>query len=183
MVADGRVRIEEAGQIWAGEHIRYNFRTHVMQSSQFRTGKPPVFAAGQNLSGNTTNSTYTAEHIYVTTDDVSNPAFRVRARRVIIVPGKYIEMWNAVLWAEGVPVFYFPFYKRNLGEHANNLDFVPGYRSAYGAYLLNTYTWYLGDAADGRIHPDYRTSAAPASGRTSICIWANGARPRSSIIT
>ena len=97
----------------------------------------------------------------MTTDDVSNPAFRVRASKVKIVPGQYVEMWNAVLWAEGVPVFYFPFYKRNLGEHANNLNVLPGYRSAYGAYLLTTYTWYLGDAADGQLHADYRLKARP----------------------
>jgi hypothetical protein len=164
VVADGQVRIEEEGQLWAGEHIRYNFKTHIMRSEQFRTGRPPVFAAGADLGGNTTNRIYAAGHIFVTTDDVSNPAFRVRASRVIIVPGQYVEMWNAVLWAKDVPVFYFPYYKRNLGEHANNLNLVPGYRSAYGAYLLATYRWYLGDVADGNVHVDYRERRGPGAG-------------------
>ena len=44
-VADGNVRIESGDQIWVGEHIRYNFKTHQMQSEQFRMGKPPMFAA------------------------------------------------------------------------------------------------------------------------------------------
>ena len=162
--ADGHVRIEEGEQLWVGEHIDYNYKTHVMRSLQFRTGQSPVFAAGSNLAGNDTNKIYTAEHIFVTTDDVSNPAFRVRASRVKIVPGQYIEMWNAVLWADGVPVFYFPFYKRNLGEHANNLNFLPGYRSRYGPFLLTTYTWFLGDAADGKIHLDYRERHGVAAG-------------------
>ena len=42
--ADGHVRIEEGDQVWVGEHIRYNFKTHQMQSEQFRTGKSPVYA-------------------------------------------------------------------------------------------------------------------------------------------
>jgi LPS-assembly protein len=163
-VADGRVRIEEGDQIWAGEHIRYNFKTHMMQSEVFRTGKPPVFAAGTDLKGNTTNQTYNARHVFVTTDDVSDPAVRVRATRVKIVPGQYIEMWNAVVYAKGVPVFYFPYYKRNLGEHANNLDLLPGYRSVYGGYLLTTYTWFLGNAADGQIHADYLAKRGPGIG-------------------
>ncbi|MGA3283796.1 MAG: LPS assembly protein LptD [Verrucomicrobiota bacterium] len=154
--ADGHVRIESGDQIWVGEHIRYNFKTHQMRSEQFRTGKPPVFAAGRELEGNTTNRTYNARHVFLTTDDVSDPAVRVRASRIKIVPGKYVEMWNAVLFVDGVPTFYFPYYRRNLGERANNYNFLPGYRSAYGAYLLNTYTWFLGNKTDGKIHLDYR---------------------------
>ena len=157
-VADGHVRIEQGDQLWVGEHIRYNFKTRQMQSEQFRTGKSPVFAAGEGLTGDaTTNQTYTARHVFVTTDDVADPAIRVRASRVKIVPGKYIEMWNAVLFLGDVPSFYFPYYRRNLGEHANNLNLAGGYRTAYGAFLLTGYSWYLNDEADGKFHLDYRS--------------------------
>jgi LPS-assembly protein len=164
VLADGKVRIEEGDQIWVGEHITYNFKTRRMQSEQFRTGKPPVFAAGEHLQGDASNQTYTARHIFVTTDDVSEPVVRVRASRMKIVPGKYIEMWNAVLFVDGVPSFYFPYYKRNLGAHANNLDLLPGFRSSYGPYLLATYRWYLGDDADGKFHMDYRTRRGVGAG-------------------
>jgi len=50
-----------------------------MQSEQFRMGKPPVFAQGGQLQGNTTNRTYNARHAFVTTDDVSDPAVYVRS--------------------------------------------------------------------------------------------------------
>jgi LPS-assembly protein len=163
-VADGHVRIEEGDQIWVGEHIRYNFKTHQMQSEQFRLGKPPVFAQGGQLQGDTTNKIYNARHALVTTDDVSRPAIYVRASRIKIVPGKYVEMWNAVLFMDGVPAFYFPYFRRNLGAHANNFNFTPGYRSAYGPFLLNTYTWYLNDAVDGKIHLDYRERRGVGAG-------------------
>ena len=163
-VADGHVRIEEGSQIWVGEHIRYNFKTHQMQSEQFRMGKPPVFAQGGQLQGDITNKTYNARHALVTTDDVSDPAIRVRASRIKIVPGKYVEMWNAVLFMDGVPTFYFPYYRRNLGLRANNFNFTPGYRSVYGPFLLNTYTWYLGDAVDGKLHLDYREKRGVGAG-------------------
>ncbi|MGB7748856.1 MAG: LPS assembly protein LptD [Verrucomicrobiia bacterium] len=155
-VADGNVRIEQGDQIWVGEHIRYNFKTHQMQSEQYRTGKPPVFAQGAQLQGDTTNKTYHARHAFVTTDDVSDPAVLIRSSHIKIVPGKYMEMWNAVLYVDGVPAFYFPYYRRNLGEHDSNFNFLPGDRSAYGPFLLSTYTWYLNDAVDGKIHLDYR---------------------------
>ena len=163
-VADGNVRIEEGDQIWVGEYIRYNFKTHQMQSEEFRMGKPPVFTQGGQLQGDTTNQTYTARHAFVTTDDVNDPAIRVRSSHIKIVPGKYVEMWNAVLFVDGVPAFYFPYYRRNLGEHVNNFNFLPGYRSAYGPFLLNTYTWYLDDSADGKIHLDYREKRGVGAG-------------------
>ena len=164
VVADGHVRIESGDQLWVGEHIRYNFFTHRMQSESFRTGKWPVYATGTDLSGNSSNQVYVANHAMVTTDDTVDPTFQVRASRIKIIPGKSVEMWNAVMYAEGVPVFYFPYYKRNLGAHSNNFLATPGFRTTYGPYLLNTYNWYLGDTADGRIHVDYREKRGVGAG-------------------
>ena len=157
-VADGNVRIEQGNQIWVGEHINYNnFKTHRMRSEQFRTpAKRRCSHSGEQLQGDTSNKVYNARHVFVTTDDVSDPAIRIRASHVKIVPGQYFEAWNAVLFLDGVPAFYFPYYKRNLNAHANNLNFLAGYRSAYGPFLLNTYSWFLGDETDGKLHLDYR---------------------------
>jgi len=157
MVADGHVRIESADQLWIGDHIRYNFKTHQMQSESFRTGRWPVFVGGTDLTGNSSNRVFVANHAYVTTDDAAEPAFQVRASRIKIISGKVVQMWNAVFYVNGVPVFYFPYYQRNLGARANNFTAAPGFRSSYGAFLLNTYRWYLGDDADGKLHLDYRS--------------------------
>jgi lipopolysaccharide assembly outer membrane protein LptD (OstA) len=162
--ADGHVRIESGDQLWVGDHIFYNFKSRQMRSEQFRTGKSPVFAGGEALTGDGSNRVYVAKDAFVTTDDAANPAYQVRASRIKIIPGKSVQMWNAILFVEGVPVFYFPYYQRNLGPHANNFTTSPGYRSSYGAYLLNTYTWYLGDVADGKIHLDYRERRGPGLG-------------------
>jgi LPS-assembly protein len=164
ITADGHVRIESGDELWVGDHIRYNFKTHRMRSEQFRTGKWPVFASGTDLTGDASNRVYTADNAAVTTDDTADPAFQVRASRIKIVPGKSVQMWNAVMYAGGVPVFYFPYYKRNLGPHANNFITTPGFRSTYGAYALNTYNWFLGDVADGKIHADYRSKRGVGAG-------------------
>ena len=163
-VADGHVRIEMGGQLFVGEHINYNFKTQQMRSEQFRTGKPPVFATGKNLQGDLSNQVYTAQHAYVTSDDVSDPAVRIRASRIRMVPGEYVEAWNAVVFMDGVPAFYFPHYKRNLGPHANNWNFTPGYSSAYGPFLLSAYNWWLNDSVDGVFHIDYREQRGPGIG-------------------
>ena len=194
-LADGHVRIESGDQLWVGEHIRYNFKTKQMQSEQFRTGKSPVFASGTQLTGDKSNNVYTAHSAFVTTDDVSDPLYRVRATRIKVIPGKSVQMWNAVLYLGDVPVFYFPYYHRNLGPHANNYTVTPGYRSRFGGYLLNTYTWFLDDTANGKIHFDYRERRGLGGGpdiNLNLQRWGdlslryyfqNDARPNSSTNT
>ena len=94
-----------------------------------------MFAAGQQLAGfidrkgNPTNHVV-ASDAFVTTDDYSDPAYQIRASRIKIVPGKSVEMWNAVVYADGVPVFYFPYYERNLGPHADNFTATPATAAA-----------------------------------------------------
>ncbi len=162
--ADGNVRIESSNQLWVGEHIQYNFKTRRMTSESFRTGRSPVFAGGVGLAGDGSNRVYTAHSSFVTTDDYSEPAYRICASSIKVIPGKSVQMWNAVAYVEGVPVFYFPYYKRNLGPRANNFTTTPGYRSRYGAYFLNTYTWYFEEVADGKIHVDYRERRGVGAG-------------------
>src|SRR5262249_7902844 len=71
---------------------------------------------------------------------------------------------DATLYLGKVPVFYFPYYRRSLDEHANNFNFIPGYRSAYGPFLLGSYTWYLNEELDGLVHLDYREKRGVGAG-------------------
>ncbi len=157
VVADGSVRVENEGQLWVGDHISYNFKTRIMTSEQFRTGKTPVFIAAKGLSGDTTNGVYYATNAVVTTDDTSHPFETIRAKSVKIVAGKYVTARNATIYVAGVPVFYMPYYSRPLDDRANYWTFTPGYRNIYGAYLLNTYNWFWGEDWSGKVHLDYRT--------------------------
>ena len=157
ILADGNVRIQQDDQIWTGENVRYNVQTHLMSTAEFRTGRPPVFAVGRGLRGDITNNVYYATNAFVTTDDFSEPDFRIRASRIKLIPGKRIIARNATLWLGDVPVFYFPYYSRNLGDRANNFNFTPGYGSLYGGYLLSDYTWFWNEPLDGKLHLDYRS--------------------------
>ena len=48
-IADGNVRIQQAEQLWVGQHMNYNFKTQQMEAKEFRTGKTPVFVEGEGL--------------------------------------------------------------------------------------------------------------------------------------
>lgn len=164
VTAQGDVTIRGRGALWTGERIVYNFKTEKMVSDHFKLGQNPFFIAGQGLAANQSNQTYSATNVMVTTDDYANPAYKVRARKITIVPGKYFEAEDATLRIGDVPVFYFPYYRRNIGYRVNHFDFTPGYRSAYGPYLLSTYNWYWQEKIDGAIHMDYRQKRGVAVG-------------------
>src|SRR5678810_1258644 len=87
VMADGKVRIQRDNQVWASEHIRYNFLTRQLEAQQFRTGMSPMFVAGEGLHGEVTNKYYVATNAVVTTDDIENPTYKLKARRVRILPG------------------------------------------------------------------------------------------------
>jgi lipopolysaccharide assembly outer membrane protein LptD (OstA) len=156
VLAEGKVFIQRNEQIWVGERIRYNFKNKSIEAEQFRTGKYPVFAAGHGLHADITNNVYAATNAYITSDDIAEPAIKVRAKYIKIIPGEKIIARSATLYVGEVPVFYFPYYTRNLGPHANNFDFIPGYRTKFGPFLLGSYTWYLNEQLDGELHVDYR---------------------------
>lgn len=165
-IADGHVRIEQAGEVWLGDHAVYYFKTHQLATGAFRTGKAPTYAQGEGMDVSTakTNEIGTAHYVQVTTDNISHPAYYVRASRMTIVPGKYFEAWNAIVYAEGVPVFYYPYYRRNLELHANTISLMPGDESTYGPFLLTDYKWWLNDEVDGKLHLDYREKRGFAAG-------------------
>jgi LPS-assembly protein len=162
--ADGKVRIQQDDMVWAGEHMRFNFKTHLINTEEFRAGKSPVFAGGYGLQGNATNHVLNATNAFITGDDFSEPAYKIRARRIKIIPGKRIEAYHATILLNDVPVFYFPYFSRNLGQRANNFTFMPGYRSYFGPFLLSSYTWFLNDKLDGQVHVDYREKRGAAGG-------------------
>jgi lipopolysaccharide assembly outer membrane protein LptD (OstA) len=154
--AEGNVRLERAGQIWAGDYLEYNFKTGRMRGQTFRTGAPPVFAQGNLLLGDTKSKVYVGAGGYITTDDVKNPGYKVRARRIVVVPGQYVEAWHAVLYLREAPVFYFPYYRHSLKEQRNHISLTPGYRSLFGPFLETSYNWYWNEQLEGTLHVDGR---------------------------
>jgi lipopolysaccharide assembly outer membrane protein LptD (OstA) len=164
VVADGSVRIQREEQLWVGDHVIYNYTNHQIEAEQFRSGKPPVFIAGEGLHAEHTNEgplivtnlLLRATNAYITTDDIAEPVVKIRAKSITIIPGQKVIARHATLCIGDVPIFYFPYYERNLGPRANTFNFVPGFRSSYGAYLLSSYHWFLNEELDAILHADYR---------------------------
>jgi lipopolysaccharide assembly outer membrane protein LptD (OstA) len=156
--AQGHVRIQHDDATWVGEELGYNYLNHQVKASNFRMGQTTVFVGGDAFKGvgEGTNGLYRGTNAIITTDDYQNPSQKVRAHSFTMLPGKYVEARNAVLYVGSVPVFYFPYYRHSLRKNPNHFTFLPGYRSIYGPYLLSAYDWYYDDHFNGAIHFDER---------------------------
>ena len=161
---EGDVFLQQDNQVWRGERLDYNYLTKKIGSDEFRAGRAPFYAAGEGLALDFTQKVYTATNAFVTSDDSYNPAYRVKTRRLTIAPGKYFEAQDAVVYLGSVPIFYFPYLRRNLDGPMNHVTVLPGYRSVWGAFLLGAYDWYWNDNLQGAVHLDYRTKRGVGAG-------------------
>lgn len=154
--ARGGVTVRQGMDIWRSDSLGYNFKTRKVSGEKFRTGRIPYFAAGESLSANPTNQTYTLHGAMLTTDDVEKPAFFVRAESIRVIDGQRIEARNAVLYVGAVPILFFPKYSRSLARHPNFWTTLAGYRSLYGPYLLSSYHWNENTNWQAALNMDFR---------------------------
>ena len=162
--AEGNVTLQSEDRVFTSDRLFYNFRTRSMQTDNFRAGQTPFFVEGTNIKGDATKNEYSAEDVWLTTDDRSDPLLKIRTRSLSISPGKFVEAKGATLYAGNVPVFYFPYYRRRLDQPPNHWSLTPGYRSRYGMFIEGTYNWHLNDQLNGAARLDYRTLRGLAGG-------------------
>ena len=164
VIAEGNIAIKSKDMIWQGDDVIYNFKTGQSQAKNFKMGALPFLMAGKGMGGDQSNRVYAVAQGYITTDNYSDPAYKVKAREIVIAPGEYYEAHNATLYLGDVPVFYLPYYKRSLKGHRFIWVITPGYRSRYGAYMLNTFQYQSSEAFEASLHVDARSLRGLAGG-------------------
>ncbi len=133
--AAGRVVLTEPGRTTTGQNLRYNYRTRVGEMSQAVTKAPPWTLTGRRIATAAGQGTATAAT--ATPCDPAHPAFRVTAKKVVIVPDDYLRAYDAVLRVYGVPVFYVPVYTASLKRNRKTVSSGPtvGYDNFNGIWV------------------------------------------------
>ena len=159
--ARGTVVIKWEGHLWTGDSIGFNFKTREMRAAEFRTGRDPFYIKGEGLAvfpstnqNQVVTNALIATNTFFTTDTISEPAYRIKASRMTIIPGERVEAHNATVYLGDVPVFWFPYLRKSLGRHPNNFVFTPGASSKFGPFLYTTYNWWWSDQLDAAVHLD-----------------------------
>ncbi|HEV2358006.1 MAG TPA: LptA/OstA family protein [bacterium] len=139
--ATGRVVLTEPGRTSTGENLKYNYQTRVGEMSQAVTKYPPWTLTGRTIT--TAGGRGVATTASATPCDPAHPAFRVTARRVVVVPDDYLTAYGAVLRVYGVPVLYVPAYTVSLKRTRRKASTGPtlGYDNFNGVWV--EYNQYL----------------------------------------
>jgi lipopolysaccharide assembly outer membrane protein LptD (OstA) len=153
--ATGNVHFERGGQIWEGEELTYNFETGQGDFGEFTAFMDPYYVTADD-SERISNEEYLLDHARITTCEGPDPSFFVRSSSASVFGQSRIKARNVVVFLGPIPIFYLPIATYDT-ERKTNIDFLPGYSSDWGAYILSAYNYKLGEHIHAGTHLDYRS--------------------------
>ena len=142
---EGNVSVYQGNILQRGDRAVYFYQRKFLDASGLRASLDPILLeAGKfTVEDRGGKKVYVGENAGITTDDSEHPNFWVRSEKTTIYPGEKIVFNDLRLYAGDMPVFWLPYLSQplnaDLGYH-----FVPGSRSSWGPYALNTYGIMLG---------------------------------------
>ncbi len=160
----GNVRFQRGTETWQGEEFRYNLRTGEGDFGRFKAFFDPFYVTAEG-SRRISDHEYRLTGVKLTTCDSERPEISIRANEASIVSNRVSTKGAAVYVADTIPIFYMPYYSRSLDSHERFFQFLPGYNSRLGAFLLTAYNYPLAEGIRGITHLDYRSRRGPAFGQ------------------
>lgn len=159
----GNIRIYTPEVILTGQRSLFNLETRQMRALEFKGEYFPLRFRAFSLQAPSLNE-FRVRNAYMTTDDSSDPDYHVRSRTVRIYPGDRVVFVNSTVYVGRVPVFWFPYLYASLDN--TGFNFLPGYDSRWGAFLLTAYSFPIGSGGNiiGKVRADYRTERGFALG-------------------
>jgi lipopolysaccharide export system protein LptA len=163
--ARDNVRVFRGGEIIDAEEIIYNIKTGEMTTSQFKSALEPILVMSDNITKpeEGTDGPITLLDATFTTHDSANPDHRVFVKKLEVYPDDKIVMHGAKIYMGDRQVFWFPYYVQPMDEELGYY-FVPGWNSAWGAFLLNQYGFMINDDILAKAHFDFRSERGLAGG-------------------
>ena len=162
--ARGNVVYRRGTTVWQGQELKYNLKTRKGDFGEFSSVVPPYYITAKESKRISTNEMLLTD-VTLTTCAGDNPEYMIRAREARLIDGNRLRAKGVTMKYRGLPFFYLPSLARKLDAHDTWFEFVPGYSSRNGAYLLSAYNFRLGRQALGTTHLDYRANRGWAGGQ------------------
>jgi len=150
VVLEGRVSVYQGNVFQRGRRAVYFYERKFLDDRDLTVSMDPILMeAGKfTMQQKGDKQVFIGTDAGITTDDEEEPDFWMRAAEIKVYPGDMITFKNLRIYAGDVPVFWLPYLSQplqgELGYH-----FIPGARSGWGPYVLNTYAIMLG----GKLNP------------------------------
>ncbi len=139
------VSVYQGNTLQRGDKAVYYYEQRRLDASGMRISAGPILLEAGKFEGisDGERTIFIGQNAGITGHDVENPNYWVRADTTTVYPGDRVTFDNVRLYAGGVPIFYLPYLSQPLDSQLG-YHFVPGARSNWGPYLLNTYGIMLG---------------------------------------
>ena len=153
--ARGNVLLDRSGHVFTADEMSYNFGTRQGDFGPLVLYADPFFILAEE-SEKLDETTYYVEDAILTTCEGEKPEMYMKASKADVVQETEVIARNVTWWWGPVPFFYLPYYRHDL-QRKTNIDLVPGYSSAMGAFLLTAYNYRLNEAVEAATIVDYRS--------------------------
>ena len=157
----GNIRVYTPDQILTGQRALFNLETKQMRALEFSGSEYPMYFRAFNFRS-VNPKEFHIRRASVTSHDSSQPDFRVRPRSMRFYPNSRVILTNSILYVGQTPVFWLPYLYSNMNN--SGFQFLPGYDSRWGAYLLLGYSFPVTDGVDGTFRLEERTELGPSAG-------------------
>lgn len=168
VMARDDVLVWKEGVTYRSDSIVYNVKTGDLTGNNIRSSMAK--GSGTVLYSTDKFETETkfieridGENSFFTTHDVTNPNYKVRAKKMTIYPENRIVMKQVTLYLGNTPVLWLPYVSQPLDDEVG-YSFTPGWSSNWGAFLLNQYGVIHGDHTLAKYRLDLRSSRGVAGG-------------------
>ncbi|MGB2428328.1 MAG: LPS-assembly protein LptD [Akkermansiaceae bacterium] len=143
------VTIYQGSSIHHGNAATYNYGTGQLNTEGLASGHDYILMQSNRfrMVNHKGKKVFIGENAGITTHDVSDPNYWIRADKTSIYPGDRVIFNNLRLYAGDIPVLWLPYLSQPLDANLGYL-FIPGARSNWGFYLLNRYGVMLGGEVD-----------------------------------
>ena len=162
--AAGNVRLFKGNQVFNAEELFYDTATEEVTASHIRSALEPFFYQTDRIViPREEGAPIEMENAEITTHDAADSDYRVVAKRLTIYPDDKAVIRKARLKIGDATVLGFPYYVQPFDGDLGYLA-VPGWSSAWGAYVLNRYGFMINDDLLAQAKLDYRTERGVAGG-------------------
>lgn len=100
----------------------------------------------------------------VTTCNLENPHYEVRAKKVTIHSEDKLIAKNVTIYALGKPIFWWPYLVIPLQRRNSPITLTAGYNSEYGAYIETSKGMSVNKNISGELHADWRAKRGVGGG-------------------
>jgi LPS-assembly protein len=145
----GNVTVYQGNLMQRGEQAVYHYERKFLDTRGLRASMDPVLLeAGKFTAENHDGKQVLIGHdAGITTHDVEDPNYWIRAKKTTIYPGDKIVFNDLKFYAGDTPLLWLPYLSQSLDGEIG-YHFIPGARSNWGPFLLNSYGIMLGGETD-----------------------------------